>query len=54
MAAVRAALADMGTATPEQLARRFQRGRAQTVQPLLESLAALGYAAKGEGGHYVN
>lgn len=44
IAAVRGALSDMGTATPEQIARQFMRGRASTVQPLLESLTALGHA----------
>lgn len=38
IAAVQSALYDLGEATPEQIARQFQRGRAGTVQPLLESL----------------
>lgn len=50
VAAVRDALSDLGQATPEQVARSFKRGRAKTVQPLLESMTALGLAARsGEG-----
>lgn len=52
IAAVREALTEMGTATPDQVARRFLRARAGTVEPLLESLAALGQADKGEDGRY--
>jgi len=52
IAAVRATLSDLGTATPEQVARAFQRGRAGSVQPLLESLAALGQARIIEGGRF--
>ena len=52
IAAVREALNDMGEATPDQLARRFIRARATTVAPLLESLAALGQADKGEDGRF--
>ena len=52
IAAVRAALTDLGEATPEQVARRFSRGRATTVQPLLESLTALGQARIVEGGRF--
>jgi hypothetical protein len=52
IAAVRAALADMGEATPEQVARQFKRGRAGTVQPLLESLTALGQARTTEDGRF--
>ncbi|SPH20744.1 hypothetical protein ASD8599_01485 [Ascidiaceihabitans donghaensis] len=52
IAAVREALDEMGEATPEQIARRFVRGRAVTVEPLMESLAALGQAEKGEDGRY--
>ena len=44
IAAVRAVLSDLGEATPEQVARAFKRGRATSVQPLLESLTALGQA----------
>lgn len=50
IAAVRYALAELGDATAEQIARRFLRARTASVQPLLESLAALGQAEKiGEG-----
>lgn len=52
IAAVRGALSDMGTATPEQIARQFMRGRASTVQPLLESLTALGHARITEEGRF--
>ena len=52
IAAVRATLSDLGTATPEQVARTFNRGRAGSVQPLLESLAALGQARVIEGGRF--
>ncbi|MCC5960453.1 MAG: class I SAM-dependent DNA methyltransferase [Rhodobacteraceae bacterium] len=52
IAAVQAALYDLGEATPEQIARQFQRGRAGTVQPLLESLTALGHARMTEGGRF--
>jgi len=52
IAAVRATLSDLGLATPEQVARTFQRGRAGSVQPLLESLAALGQARIIEGGRF--
>jgi hypothetical protein len=53
IAAVREALTEMGEATPEQIARRFVRGRAVTVEPLMESLAALGQAERGEDGRFV-
>jgi hypothetical protein len=52
IAAVREALGEMGEATPEQIARRFVRGQARTVEPLMESLAALGQAELGENGRY--
>ncbi len=52
IAAVRAALSDLGEATPEQVARTFKRGRAATVQPLLESLTALGHARLVDGGRF--
>lgn len=52
IAAVRAALSDLGEATPEQVARQFQRARSGTVQPLLDSLSALGQARPTEGGRY--
>ncbi|SFO15556.1 Type II restriction/modification system, DNA methylase subunit YeeA [Roseovarius lutimaris] len=50
VAAVRDALSDLGQATAEQVARSFKRGRATSVLPLLESMTALGLAARsGEG-----
>lgn len=52
IAAVREALSEFGEATPDQVAHRFIRARAGTVEPLLESLAALGQADKGEDGRY--
>ncbi|WP_299639624.1 RNA-binding protein [uncultured Ruegeria sp.] len=52
IAAVREALEEMGEATPEQIARRFLRTRTTAVQPLLESLAALGQAELVEDGRY--
>jgi hypothetical protein len=52
ISAVQAALRDMGEATPDQIARRFARARASSVQPLLESLAALGQAEATSGGRY--
>jgi hypothetical protein len=52
IAAVREALTEMGEATPEQIARRFVRGQARTVAPLMESLAALGQAELGTNGRY--
>ncbi|WP_092778065.1 class I SAM-dependent DNA methyltransferase [Jannaschia pohangensis] len=52
IAAVREALSDLGQATPEQVARQFKRGRAATVQPLLDSLTALGQAQVVDGGRY--
>ncbi len=52
IAAVREALGEMGEATPEQIARRFVRARANTVEPLMESLAALGQAERGEDGRF--
>lgn len=52
IAAVREALAEMGEATPDQIARRFMRARTTSVQPLLESLAALGQAEKTDGDRY--
>jgi hypothetical protein len=51
-AAMREALSEMGEATPEQIARRFVRGQARTISPLIESLAAMGYADKCEDGRY--
>lgn len=52
IAAVREALAEMGEATPDQIARRFMRARKTSVQPLLDSLAALGQAEKVDEGRY--
>ena len=52
IAAVRSALTDLGTAKPEQVARQFHRARAGSVQPLLESLTALGRARIVEGGRF--
>jgi hypothetical protein len=52
IAAVRAALDDLGEASPEQVARQFHRAQARAVQPLLESLAALGQARTMEGGRF--
>jgi hypothetical protein len=52
IAAVREALAEMGEATPDQIARRFLRARTTSVQPLLDSLAALGQAEKVDEGRY--
>ena len=52
IAAVRATLSDLGTAPPEQVARKFQRARAGSVQPLLESLTALGQARIVDGGRF--
>jgi hypothetical protein len=52
IAAVREVLVEVGEATPEQIARRFVRARTAAVQPLLESLAALGQAERVEVGRY--
>lgn len=52
IAAVRAALSDLGTASSDQVARQFHRARAGSVQPLLESLTALGQARIVEGGRF--
>jgi len=50
IAGVREALQGLGEASPEQVARHLKRGRAKTVEPLLETLAALGQARKvGDG-----
>jgi hypothetical protein len=49
IAAVRTTLADLGEATPEQVARCFSRVRTSSVIPLLESLTALGQARMIEG-----
>ncbi|MGL4320570.1 MAG: type IIL restriction-modification enzyme MmeI, partial [Paracoccaceae bacterium] len=52
MAAVQKALISLGVATPEQIAREFARGRAASVQPLLETLASVGLARMGDDGRY--
>lgn len=46
IAAVHEALAELGEASPEQIARRFQRARTASVAPLLDSLAAIGQAQR--------
>ncbi len=51
-AAVQEALLDMGEATPEQIARKFKHARTNTVQPLLESLVALGQVEQIENGRF--
>jgi hypothetical protein len=53
IAAVRAVLHDLGQATPDEIARRFERGRAGTIRLLLESLAALGHARLDDAGRFV-
>ncbi|MVX46304.1 hypothetical protein GQF56_14995 [Rhodobacter sphaeroides] len=50
--AVRDTLAALGQATPEELARTFKRTRAASVQPLLDSMTALGLATKTATGAY--
>ena len=40
IAAVQSALADLGEATSEQVARQFKRGRSGKVQPRLETYGA--------------
>lgn len=52
MAAVRAALEELNVATPEQIARRFARAKPASVRPLLECLAAIGYARDAGQGRY--
>lgn len=52
LSAVQHKLGELGIATPEQIARLFARGRATTVQPLLESLTALGQARMFEDGRF--
>ena len=52
IAGVREALQGLGEASPEQVARHFKRGRSKTVEPLLETLAALGQARKLGDGRY--
>ena len=53
IAAVRETLQDLGEATPDQIARRFVRARMTSIQPLLESLAALGQAKQVGEGRYI-
>ncbi|MRG74077.1 class I SAM-dependent DNA methyltransferase [Alphaproteobacteria bacterium HT1-32] len=53
IAAVRETLQDLGEATPDQIARRFIRARTTSIQPLLESLAALGQAKQVGEGRYI-
>ncbi len=52
IAAVRAALQDLGEASPEQVARQFARARTTLVLPLLESLTALGQANVDKSGRF--
>ncbi len=52
IAAVRDALAALGEATPDQIARQFVRARAASVLPLLESLAAVGRARAIKDGSF--
>ena len=52
IAAVRETLEEMGEATPEQIARQFKRARTNAVEPLLQSLAALGQAEEGSEGRF--
>lgn len=52
VAAVRDALADLGTATPDQIARTFKRGRAANVAPLLESMMVMGSVTKYDSDAY--
>ncbi len=52
IAAVRETLADMGEASPAEIARRFKRAQTRSVEPLLASLAALGQAHLTEDGRY--
>lgn len=54
IAAVRAALHDLGEATPDQIARRFHRVQSRSVQPLLEILTALGQARLTDTGHFAS
>lgn len=54
IAAVRAALHDMGEATPDQIARRFHRVQSRSVQPLLEILTALGQAHLTDAGRFAS
>ncbi len=49
--ALRALLA-AGPARPTELSRRFQRANSGKVREMLETLAALGQARRGEDGRY--
>jgi hypothetical protein len=51
-AAVQKTLGALGVASPEQVARQFARVRATTVQPILETLSALGQARMIEDGRF--
>lgn len=52
IAAVQGALEHLGAATPEEIARIFVRGRAASIQPLLESLSIIGRAESTDDGRY--
>ena len=52
IAAVRAALSDLGEASSDQVAGQFSRVRAKSVQPLLDALCALQQARPVGGGRY--
>ena len=52
IAAVHAALSDMGEASTDQIARRFTRAQSRSVQTLLESLTALGQARLIDEGRF--
>ena len=53
-AILRMTLQDMGQATPQEVAVRFQRLRQSTVQPLLETLTLLGHARLVEGARFAD
>jgi hypothetical protein len=52
IAAVRAALVDLGSASPQEVARQFKGTSPKSVAPLLETLAALGHARTLDGPRY--
>ncbi|NDW53655.1 class I SAM-dependent DNA methyltransferase [Aliiroseovarius sp. PrR006] len=52
IAAVREALGEMGEATPTEISRRFKGAGPTRIQPLLESLVALGQADMIEEGRF--
>ena len=54
IAAVRAALHNLGEATPDQIARRFRRVQSRSVRPLVEILTALGQARLTDAGHFAS